>query len=43
MKRLGKAARAYYAARILLQNGFKARTLAGGMLARTHASTFWSD
>jgi NADPH-dependent 2,4-dienoyl-CoA reductase/sulfur reductase-like enzyme/rhodanese-related sulfurtransferase len=35
--------RAYYATRILLQNGFKARTLAGGMLARTHASTFWSD
>jgi NADPH-dependent 2,4-dienoyl-CoA reductase/sulfur reductase-like enzyme/rhodanese-related sulfurtransferase len=35
--------RAYYATRILLQHGFKARTLAGGMLARTHASTFWSD
>jgi NADPH-dependent 2,4-dienoyl-CoA reductase/sulfur reductase-like enzyme/rhodanese-related sulfurtransferase len=35
--------RAYYATRILLQNGFKARTLAGGMLSRTHASTFWSD
>ena len=35
--------RAYYATRILLQNGFKARTLAGGMLARTHASTFWSE
>ena len=26
--------RAYYATRILLQNGFKARTLSGGMLAR---------
>jgi hypothetical protein len=25
--------RAYYATRILLQNGFKARTLAGGMLS----------
>ena len=35
--------RAYYATRILLQHGFQARTLAGGMLARTHASTFWSD
>jgi rhodanese-related sulfurtransferase len=35
--------RAYYATRILVQNGFNARTLAGGMLARTHASTFWSD
>ena len=34
MKRLGKAARAYYAARILLQNGFRARTLSGGMLTR---------
>lgn len=36
-------ARAYYATRLLLQKGFKARTLAGGMLARTHASTFWSS
>jgi len=35
--------RAYYATRILLQNGFKARTLSGGMLARTHASTFWTN
>jgi NADPH-dependent 2,4-dienoyl-CoA reductase/sulfur reductase-like enzyme/rhodanese-related sulfurtransferase len=35
--------RAYYATRTLLQNGFKARTLAGGMLARTHASTFWTS
>ena len=28
--------RAYYATRILLQNGFKARTVSGGMLSRTH-------
>ena len=28
--------RAYYATRILLQNGFKARTLSGGMLSRAH-------
>ena len=35
--------RAYYATRVLLQNGFKARTLAGGMLSRTHASTFWTS
>ena len=28
--------RAYYATRILLQNGFKARNLAGGMLSRSH-------
>ncbi len=28
------AQRAYYATRILLQNGFKARTLSGGMLSR---------
>jgi len=35
--------RAYYATRILLHNGFKARTLSGGMLARTHASTFWTN
>ncbi len=27
--------RAYYATRVLLQNGFKARTIAGGMLSRT--------
>ncbi|MBO3707578.1 MAG: FAD-dependent oxidoreductase [Candidatus Accumulibacter sp.] len=33
--------RAYFATRILNQNGFKARTLSGGMLARTHATTFW--
>ncbi len=29
--------RAYYATRMLLQNGFKARTLSGGMLSRYHA------
>jgi rhodanese-related sulfurtransferase len=29
--------RAYYATRILLQNGFKARNLSGGMLARTYS------
>jgi rhodanese-related sulfurtransferase len=29
------AQRAYYATRILLQNGFDARTISGGMLART--------
>jgi rhodanese-related sulfurtransferase len=34
--------RAYYATRLLLQRGFKARTLSGGMLSRTHASTFWT-
>ena len=28
--------RAYYAARILLQNGFKARVISGGMLSRSH-------
>ena len=28
--------RAYYATRVLLQNGFKARTIAGGMLSRFH-------
>ncbi len=31
--------RAYYATRILLQNGFKARNLSGGMLSRTMIST----
>ncbi|MGA8033769.1 MAG: FAD-dependent oxidoreductase, partial [Casimicrobiaceae bacterium] len=35
--------RAYFATRILLQNGFKARTLAGGMLSRTQTETFWTD
>lgn len=29
--------RAYYATRILLQNGFSARTLSGGMLSRFHS------
>jgi len=29
--------RAYYATRILLQNGFRARTLSGGLLSRFHA------
>lgn len=29
--------RAYYATRILLQNGFKARNLSGGMLSRTYS------
>jgi pyruvate/2-oxoglutarate dehydrogenase complex dihydrolipoamide dehydrogenase (E3) component/rhodanese-related sulfurtransferase len=28
--------RAYYATRLLLQNGFKARTVAGGMMSRTN-------
>jgi rhodanese-related sulfurtransferase len=27
---------AYYATRVLLQNGFKARNIAGGMLSRSH-------
>ena len=35
--------RAYSAMRILLQQGFKARNLAGGMLSRTHAETFWTS
>jgi len=35
--------RAYYATRMLLQKGFRARNLAGGMLSRTHASTFWES
>jgi NADPH-dependent 2,4-dienoyl-CoA reductase/sulfur reductase-like enzyme/rhodanese-related sulfurtransferase len=35
--------RAYYAVRILLQNGFKARVLSGGMLSRAHATTFWES
>ena len=30
------AVRAYYATRILLQNGFSARNISGGMLARSH-------
>ena len=28
--------RAYFATRILLQNGFKARNISGGMLSRSH-------
>ena len=35
--------RAHFATRSLLQNGLEARTLAGGMLARKHASTFRSE
>ena len=35
--------RAYSATRILLQNGFKARNLSGGMLSRAHAATFWTS
>ncbi len=31
--------RAYYATRILLQNGFNARNIAGGMLSRSHIVT----
>jgi NADPH-dependent 2,4-dienoyl-CoA reductase/sulfur reductase-like enzyme/rhodanese-related sulfurtransferase len=31
------AQRAYYATRILLQNGFKAKNISGGMLARSHS------
>ena len=31
--------RAYYATRILLQNGFKARNISGGMLARSHRAS----
>ena len=33
--------RAYYATRILLQKGYKARNLAGGMLSRAQAESFW--
>ena len=35
--------RAYYATRILLQSGFKARNLSGGMLSRVHAESFWTS
>jgi NADPH-dependent 2,4-dienoyl-CoA reductase/sulfur reductase-like enzyme/rhodanese-related sulfurtransferase len=31
--------RAYYATRVLLQNGFKARNIAGGMLSRSHTTS----
>ena len=30
------AVRAYFATRILLQNGFKAKNISGGMLSRSH-------
>ena len=33
------AVRAYYATRILLQNGFKAKNISGGMLTRSHRAT----
>lgn len=36
-------ARAYYATRILLQNGFKARNISGGMLSRHQASFFLGE
>ncbi len=32
------ATRAYYATRILLQNGFQARNISGGMLSRSHGA-----
>jgi rhodanese-related sulfurtransferase len=35
--------RAYYATRLLLQKGFKARTVSGGMLSRTHPENFWTS
>jgi len=35
--------RAYYATRMLLQNGFKARNLSGGMLSRAHTASFWES
>jgi rhodanese-related sulfurtransferase len=35
--------RAYLATRVLLQNGFKARNIPGGMLSRAHATTFWES
>jgi NADPH-dependent 2,4-dienoyl-CoA reductase/sulfur reductase-like enzyme/rhodanese-related sulfurtransferase len=35
--------RAYSAMRILLQQGFKAKNMAGGMLSRTQVETFWSS
>ena len=33
------AQRAYYATRILLQNGFKALNISGGILSRSHAAS----
>jgi NADPH-dependent 2,4-dienoyl-CoA reductase/sulfur reductase-like enzyme/rhodanese-related sulfurtransferase len=35
------AQRAYYATRILVQNGFKARNISGGMLSRSHLAIGW--
>lgn len=35
--------RAYYATRMLMQKGFDARVIAGGMLSRAHASFFMRD
>jgi len=35
--------RAYYATRLLLQQGFDARTVSGGMLSRAHASFFLQE
>ncbi len=37
------AQRAYYATRILLQNGFKARNISGGMLSRSHIAFDMSE
>lgn len=35
--------RAYYATRLLLQNGFDARNVSGGMLSRAHTSFFFQE
>jgi rhodanese-related sulfurtransferase len=35
------AQRAYYATRILLQNGFRVRNISGGMLSRSHLAVGW--
>ncbi|MEP3047247.1 MAG: FAD-dependent oxidoreductase [Hyphomicrobiales bacterium] len=35
--------RAYYATRLLLQNGFDAKNISGGMLSRAHTSFFLHD
>jgi NADPH-dependent 2,4-dienoyl-CoA reductase/sulfur reductase-like enzyme/rhodanese-related sulfurtransferase len=35
--------RAYYATRMLLQKGFKAKTVAGGLLSHAHTTTFWES
>ena len=35
--------RAYYATRLLLQHGFDARNVSGGMLSRAHASFFLQE